>query len=212
MTDVRQKKTTKNTIYACSRPTSKLLITLYDVWCGMFNKLSMTLPPWQSRVPLMPQTKRYIHPSRDHTRCASSSHELGPGDVCLSLACSSIAISSAMAFFFVATYTKHRMFMFLDRSFYCIQDLIALQIAKSNFSISPTSNASLTKNISRTSHWAMWYSVSRTGDQSSKCDSSRVVVKCSLRAQSSYNNLCCYCFRKTIQAVSFVYFLGQKFS
>jgi hypothetical protein len=123
--DRRQKKT----IYACSRPTSKLLITLYDVWCGMFNKLSMTLPPWQSRVPLMPQTKRYIHPSRDHTGCASSSHELGPGDACLSLACSSIAISSAMAFFFVATYTKHRMFMFLDRSFYCIQDLIALQIA-----------------------------------------------------------------------------------
>ena len=127
MTAVRQKKP-KKYIYACLRSTSKLLLTLYDVWCGMFNKLSMTLPPWQSYVPLMPQTKRYIHPTRNHTRCASSSHELGPGDACLSLACSSIAISSAMAFFFVATYTKHRMFIFIYRSFYCIQDLIALQI------------------------------------------------------------------------------------
>lgn len=133
--------------------------TLYSM---MFDAACSTNYPWPCHhdnpvfpwchklkyVPLMPQTRRYIHPTRNHTRCASSSHELGPGDACLSLArcassshelgpgdaclslaCSSIPRSSAMAFFFVATYTKHRMFIFLGRSFYCIQDLIALQIA-----------------------------------------------------------------------------------
>ena len=89
----------------------------------------------------MLQTKPSVHPGAKHIQ---SLHELGPGDPCLSLVCSSRVIWSAMAFFFVATYTK----------------------SISNFLISAISNASLTQIISHTPHWALWYNpVSRTDDK-----------------------------------------------
>ena len=120
---------------------------MFDV-AGWFSKLSVTLAlhTWQRQLSfpcasLMLQTKPSVHPGAKHIQ---SLHELGPGDPCLSLVCSSRVIWSAMAFFFVATYTK----------------------SISNFLISAISNASLTQIISHTPHWALWYNpVSRTDDK-----------------------------------------------